>query len=83
MREMKTREIPNVRASIAKPMAPEPKALKISPAMPAPMTEPSTCETCASELAAGRPSAGTIRGRSAPRAGRKNVLTLDWTNPRT
>ena len=51
--------------------------------MPAPMTLPMTWEACASEFAAGSPSAGTMCGSSAPRAGRKKVLTEAWVKPST
>ena len=59
--------------SIAKPTMPEPNMPKSSPAMPAPTTPPMTWEACASEFAAGSPSAGTMCGSIAARAGRKNV----------
>jgi hypothetical protein len=71
MREMNTNETTNVAASSTNPMAPEPNVPKSRPAMPAPTTAPMSWEPCASELAAGSPSAGTILGRRAPRAGRK------------
>ena len=83
MREMNANETRNVAASVAKPAKLDPNVPNSRPAIPAPITEPMTWDPCASEFAAGSPSAGTIFGSSSPRAGRKNVETLDCAKART
>ena len=54
----------------------------IRPARPAPTMPATTRVAWATEFAARRPSRGTTFGMTAPRAGAKNVPTLDWTNAR-
>ena len=51
--------------------------------MPVPITDPMTCDACASEFALASPSAGTMCGSNAPRAGRKKLAIEACTKPRT